>query len=124
MLLQLRGTSDILQAEGCLQLCPACRSQLKSQHLNLSLNLKCAGNGSQWPKMGLELLSESPAYSRGVKACAEAVKPFGIDLIAAFNDEAGFSEDPILAAVGLIALQVTTIRNLRVPPRFFTNLKS
>ncbi|EIE19938.1 hypothetical protein COCSUDRAFT_44339 [Coccomyxa subellipsoidea C-169] len=65
-----------------------------------------SGNGSQWPKMGLELLSESPAYSRGVKACAKALQPFGIDLIAAFSDEAGFSEDPILAAVGLIALQV------------------
>ncbi|EIE19942.1 hypothetical protein COCSUDRAFT_58179 [Coccomyxa subellipsoidea C-169] len=65
-----------------------------------------SGNGSQWPKMGLELLSESPAYSRGVKACAEALQPFGINLIAAFSDEAGFSEDPILAAVGLIALQV------------------
>ncbi|KAK9916399.1 hypothetical protein WJX75_002178 [Coccomyxa subellipsoidea] len=65
-----------------------------------------SGNGSQWPKMGMELLSESPAYRRGVEACAGALKLFGIDLIAAFSDEAGFSEDPIVAAVGLIALQV------------------
>lgn len=62
--------------------------------------------------MGLELLSESPAYRRGVEACAEALKPFGIDLIAAFSDEAGFSEDPILAAVGLIALQVLPLKSL------------
>ena len=64
--------------------------------------------------MGMELLSESPAYRRGVEACAGALKPFGIDLIAAFSDEAGFSEDPIVAAVGLIALQVLPLESLQL----------
>ena len=71
--------------------------------------MSTAGNGSQWPKMGVDLLSESAAFRRGVTACATALKPYGLDLMAAFSQEDGFS-DPIMAAVSLIAVQVSRSR--------------
>ena len=57
--------------------------------------------------MGVDLLSESAAFRRGVMACAAALKPHGLDLMAAFSQEDGFS-DPIMAAVSLTAVQVST----------------
>jgi hypothetical protein len=55
--------------------------------------------------MGRELLAESAAYSRALVACANALKPFGIDRLTTFSQEDGFS-DPVMNAVGLTALQV------------------
>jgi fatty acid synthase len=65
----------------------------------------CTGNGSQWPGMGRELLRASPAFRAGVQACADALTPFGVDLMAAYEQD-GAWDDPVLAGVGLASLQV------------------
>ncbi len=72
-----------------------------------------AGNGSQWSKMGEPLLHSSPAFRRAVHACAAALKPHGLDLLAEFGKEEGWKH-PSLAMVGLVAVQVHT-RMLRLP---------
>ena len=66
------------------------------------------GNGSQWPKMGLELMSSSAVFPASIKACAKALQPFGVDLLDAFSAEDGFLF-PQLGAVGLCALQVRAL---------------
>ena len=76
-----------------------------------------AGNGSQWPRMGADLLAESAAFRGGVSACAAALKPHGLDLMAAYGREDGFS-DPVMAAVSLIAVQVSARLGNAAPPLF------
>ena len=63
-----------------------------------------AGNGSQWSGMGRELLASSPAFRGGVQGCADALAPLGLDLLAAFQEDDAW-DDPILASVGLAAVQ-------------------
>ena len=64
-----------------------------------------AGNGSQYSGMGRDLLAASPAFRASVQECADALKPYNIDLLAAYEED-GAWDDPILAAVGLASLQV------------------
>ena len=61
--------------------------------------------------MGEPLLQSSPAFRRAVHACAAALKPHGLDLLAEFGKEEGWKH-PSLAMVGLVAVQVH-IRMLR-----------
>ncbi len=71
-----------------------------------------SGNGSQWPKMGVTLLNSNPIFQRAVTACAAVIKPFGIDLLAEFHAEKGW-KTPVLASVGLIAVQIGLVDILR-----------
>ena len=67
-----------------------------------------AGNGSQWSGMGRELLGASAAFGGAVRACAAALAPLGVDLLGAYKREGGWDE-PVMAAVGLASLQVTSL---------------
>jgi acyl transferase domain-containing protein len=64
-----------------------------------------AGNGSQWPKMGRELIEQNATFRESIKICASVLTPMGLDLLEAFEKEDGFSEAR-LAAVGLASVQV------------------
>lgn len=64
------------------------------------------GNGSQWPKMGRELIEQNATFRESIKICASVLTPLGLDLLEAFEKEDGFSEAR-LAAVGLASVQVT-----------------
>ena len=64
-----------------------------------------AGNGSQWPRMGRELLQSSATFRSSIDICAKALSPHGIDLLAAYEAEEGFG-DARTAAVGLASIQV------------------
>ena len=63
------------------------------------------GNGSQWPRMGRELLQSSGTFRNSIDICAKALSPYGIDLLAAYEAEEGFG-DARTAAVGLASIQV------------------
>ena len=65
----------------------------------------CAGNGSQWPRMGRELLQSSATFRNSIDICAKALSPYGIDLLAAYEAEEGFG-NARTAAVGLASIQV------------------
>lgn len=65
-----------------------------------------SGNGSQWPKMGRELIEQNDTFRESLKICASVLTPLGLDLLAAFEKDDGFSEAR-LAAVGLASVQVT-----------------
>ena len=65
----------------------------------------CTGNGSQWPRMGRELLQSSATFRNSIDICAKALSPYGIDLLAAYEAEEGFG-DARTAAVGLASIQV------------------
>ena len=71
-----------------------------------------SGNGSQWPKMAVTLLNSNPTFQRAAAECAAVVKPFGIDLLAEFQAEKGW-KTPVLASVGLIAVQIGLVDILR-----------
>ena len=68
-------------------------------------DMRLAGNGSQWSKMAEPLLKTSPVFRRAVNACADALKPHGVNLLAEFGKEEGWKH-PALAMVGLVAIQV------------------
>ena len=63
------------------------------------------GNGSQWSQMGLSLLRNHPTFRTSIFASAVVAKDLGVDLLAEFEDEAGF-KDPARSALGLCSLQV------------------
>ena len=67
--------------------------------------VRCIGNGSQWPRMGRELLQSSATFRNSIDICAKALSPYGIDLLAAYEAEEGFG-DARTAAVGLASIQV------------------
>ena len=69
--------------------------------------LPWAGNGSQWPQMGRELIASSAVFRASLAACAAVLTPLGIDLLGAFEAENGFDE-PRAAAVGLASIQVSS----------------
>ena len=71
-----------------------------------------SGNGSQWPKMGATLLDGNTTFLKSVSACAAVLKPLGIDLLAEFQAERGW-KTPVLASVGLIAVQIGLVDILR-----------
>lgn len=71
-----------------------------------------AGNGSQWSKMGEPLLRSCPVFRGAVHACAAALKPYGLDLLAEFCKEGGWKH-PALAMTGLVAVQVLLSDNCR-----------
>ena len=54
--------------------------------------------------MAQPLLRSSAVFRRAIEACAEAVRPHGLDLLAEFEAEGGWSQ-PALAMVGLVAVQ-------------------
>lgn len=62
--------------------------------------------------MGVTLLNSNPIFQRAITACAAVVKPFGIDLLAEFHAEKGW-KTPVLASVGLIAVQIGLVDILR-----------
>ena len=62
------------------------------------------GNGSQWPKMAEPLLHSSRVFRNAIRACADALRPHNIDLLAEFAKEEGWKQ-PALAMVGLVAVQ-------------------
>ncbi len=55
--------------------------------------------------MAQPLLRSNAVFRRAVEACAEAVRPHGLDLLAEFEAEGGWSQ-PAMAMVGLVAVQV------------------
>ena len=55
--------------------------------------------------MAAPLLATSPVFRAAVAACAEALRPHGVDLLAEFGKEEGWKH-PALAMVGLVAVQV------------------
>ena len=55
--------------------------------------------------MGKELLQTNATFRKSIDICAKALKPYGIDLIAAYEAEDGFG-DARTAAVGLASIQV------------------
>ena len=61
--------------------------------------------------MAEPLLHTSPVFRRAVHACADALKPHGVNLLAEFGKEEGWKH-PSLAMVGLVAIQVLYISNL------------
>ena len=69
------------------------------------ITLTHAGNGSQWSKMGAPLLESSPVFRHAIHACAAALKPHRLDLLAEYAKEEGWRQ-PALAMVGLVAVQV------------------
>ena len=71
-----------------------------------------SGNGSQWAGMAKDLMVASPTFNAAVKACAAALTPFGVDLLADFEAEDGWST-PALATAGLVAVQVGLVDTLR-----------
>ena len=56
--------------------------------------------------MAEPLLETSPVFRRAVNACADALKPHGVNLLAEFGKEEGWKH-PALAMVGLVAIQVS-----------------
>lgn len=64
-----------------------------------------AGNGSQWPLMAAELLQSSPAFRESMHACAKAVAPYGLDLLAEMVDPEGWKSSAASAS-GLASVQV------------------
>lgn len=62
--------------------------------------------------MAATLLDSNPVFQKSVAACAEVVKPYGIDLIAEFQAVKGW-KTPVLASVGLIAVQIGLVDILR-----------
>ena len=69
------------------------------------LGMYTAGNGSQWPRMGRELLQTNATFRKSIEICAKALEPYNIDLIAAYESEDGFG-DARTAATGLASIQV------------------
>lgn len=63
-----------------------------------------AGNGSQWPRMAVELVDTSPAFRASIAACAAALQRYDVDLMAEFAKPDGWST-PALAMSGLSAVQ-------------------
>ncbi len=84
---------------------------------NRDVVLSCTGNGSQWPKMGRELIHENATFRKSIEICASVLKPLGLDLLAAFEKDDGFSEAR-MAASGLASVQVTAFSNADAPPHF------
>ncbi len=63
-----------------------------------------AGNGSQWPRMGADLLAASPSFQASVGASAAAAAALGVDILPEFSAAGGFSRAS-RAGVGIIAVQ-------------------
>lgn len=65
-----------------------------------------SGMGSQWPKMGQELM-KLPVFARAVNQCHEILLPKGIDLLDILNNEDPAVFDSILNCfVGIAAVQI------------------
>lgn len=62
--------------------------------------------------MAASLLEENAIFRDSIKACAAVVKGYDIDLLAEFEAERGW-KTPLLAAVGLLAVQVGLVDVLR-----------
>lgn len=62
--------------------------------------------------MGLTLLQSNVTFLKAVTACAAVVKPLGINLMAEFQADKGW-KTPVLASVGLIAVQIGLVDILR-----------
>jgi hypothetical protein len=60
--------------------------------------------------MGEPLLWSSSVFRRAVQACADALRPHGLDLMAEFGKDEGWNQ-PALAMVGLVAVQVRRLFN-------------
>ena len=87
------------------------------KHVVLCMRLKClilhmlqplAGNGSQWPLMAADLLESSRVFRSAIEACARALQPKGVDLMAEFSSPEGWST-PALAMAGLSAIQARSV---------------
>ncbi len=96
-----RYTERIGHAGACVLMCMHHATESQA-------NARCAraraGNGSQWSKMAQPLLRSSAVFRRAIQACAEAVAPHGLNLLAEFEAEGGWSQ-PAIAMVGLVAVQ-------------------
>jgi fatty acid synthase len=55
--------------------------------------------------MGEPLLRSSSVFRHAVQACADALRPHGLNLMAEFGKDEGWKH-PALAMVGLVAVQV------------------
>jgi hypothetical protein len=62
--------------------------------------------------MAAPLLQSSAVFRHAIRACADALRPHNIDLLAEFGKEEGWKH-PALAMVGLVAVQVRLIRHPR-----------
>ena len=87
-------------------------------------NLISTGNGSQWSRMGAPLLESSPVFRHAIRACAAALRPHRLDLLAEFGKEEGWKQ-PALAMVGLVAVQVSPCHPSMAPscaPKLLSSL--
>jgi fatty acid synthase len=62
--------------------------------------------------MAVTLLESSSTFRKSVTACAAALRPYNVDLMAEFSAEKGWSK-PGLAMVGLVAVQIGLVDVLR-----------
>ena len=62
--------------------------------------------------MGKTLLQGNATFAKAVAACAAALEPYGVDLQAEFANEKGW-KGPMLASVGLLAVQVGLVDVLK-----------
>ena len=72
-----------------------------------------SGNGSQWPGMAVSLIKSHLSFQASIKASANHVIRFGIDLLSAFYKEDGF-RDTIYSALGLAAVQIALVDMLEL----------
>lgn len=61
--------------------------------------------------MAAELVEASPTFRSSIQACADALKRYGVDLLAEFGRADGWST-PALAMAGLSAVQVRSLSSL------------
>ena len=85
---------------------------LRDPALGQSVCPACAGNGSQWPRMGQELLDSSTVFRAAIDACTRVLSPLGVHLHDEFRAADGWRK-PKHAMVGLTALQVGLVDMLR-----------
>lgn len=71
-----------------------------------------SGNGSQWPRMAVDLLQSSSVFRKAFQKCCDVLMPYSIDLRAEFEAPKGF-KTPLLNSVGLITVQIGLVDVLR-----------
>lgn len=66
--------------------------------------------------MGRELIEENATFRKSIDICASVLKSLGLDLLAAFEKDDGFSKAR-MAAVGLASVQVKASSTTHAPPQ-------
>ncbi|XP_014471165.1 PREDICTED: fatty acid synthase-like [Dinoponera quadriceps] len=67
-----------------------------------------SGMGTQWPGMGRALLGIE-TFQRSLRRCADALKPYGIDLMNIIGIDGGTAENVMETFVAIAAIQVALV---------------